>query len=307
MTDRYEQTSAMIDYEGRVDLNLAAIAQPLADRLKGKGFEFNAIGLVDGEDLQFIGSGLVVTVNRDPARPNRVRILAETPVAMARGRTLSRTRFAACAAAVRHFIFNLPAERVVWQHKGRSYVTAAGKDISVEPRRVRRALPGSAASRRPAARAGRGRIDMTVPSHDHVTERLNELRAEFRRLDAEAGNAERLRTVPEKLTLYSLNTTLMVVSLPVGAGMMTYNLLSGGSVSGTARAMGVTGAAIGLGSLPATQSLAGIADSAAPGLSDRISAVALPVAETLNAATLPLVEKITAAALPLAQYLAALV
>ena len=49
----------------------------------------------------------------------------------------------------------------------------------------------------------------------------------------------------QRLTIYAVNTTLMLVALPVGAALMTYNILGGEDLKTTARAAALTGAAIG--------------------------------------------------------------
>ncbi|GHE00259.1 hypothetical protein U879_12000 [Defluviimonas sp. 20V17] len=50
----------------------------------------------------------------------------------------------------------------------------------------------------------------------------------------------------QRLAIYTANTTLMLVALPVGAALMTYNVLGREDAKLTARAMALTGAAIGL-------------------------------------------------------------
>lgn len=51
--------------------------------------------------------------------------------------------------------------------------------------------------------------------------------------------------LPQRLTIYTLNTACMVVSLPIGAAAMTYSLLGRESMSVAARTMALTGLAIG--------------------------------------------------------------
>lgn len=50
----------------------------------------------------------------------------------------------------------------------------------------------------------------------------------------------------QRLTIYAANTTLMLVALPVGAALLTYNILGGEDAKITARAMALTGAALGM-------------------------------------------------------------
>jgi hypothetical protein len=49
-----------------------------------------------------------------------------------------------------------------------------------------------------------------------------------------------------KLSIYVLNGTIMVMNFPIGMGLLTYNILRGGDMKVTARAMALTGAALGL-------------------------------------------------------------
>lgn len=49
-----------------------------------------------------------------------------------------------------------------------------------------------------------------------------------------------------RLAIHAMNATLMVVSLPVGAGLMTYGLLRGENLRLSARAVALIGAAIGI-------------------------------------------------------------
>lgn len=61
--------------------------------------------------------------------------------------------------------------------------------------------------------------------------------------------------LPHRLTIYTINATLMVIALPVGAAVMTYCALGRESLSVAARAMALTGAAMGISQLDAMQGL----------------------------------------------------
>jgi hypothetical protein len=52
-------------------------------------------------------------------------------------------------------------------------------------------------------------------------------------------------SIPGKIAIYVLNSTIMVMSFPVGMGLLTYNILKGGRITATARTMAMTGVAIG--------------------------------------------------------------
>lgn len=58
-----------------------------------------------------------------------------------------------------------------------------------------------------------------------------------------------------RLAIYTLNTTLLVIALPVGAAMLTFNALGRESLTATARAMAITGVGIFYSQLPIAQKL----------------------------------------------------
>ncbi|KKK53305.1 hypothetical protein LCGC14_3096110, partial [marine sediment metagenome] len=125
---------------------------------------------------------------------------------------------------------------------------------------------------------------------------LSALRRDFCNDSAQPGTRVTTRksgdaaTASGKVTLFAMNSALMVVSMPVGAGLMTYNLLSGGSISTTARATGVTGAVLGISTLSATQSAAAtVANEALP----MMKSIAGPIAE-LASKIAPMFQSLTA-------------
>jgi hypothetical protein len=85
------------------------------------------------------------------------------------------------------------------------------------------------------------------------------LYAKDARPDRQGASPDRLRPrdmpLPHRLTIYTINATLMVVALPIGAAVMTYCALGRESLSVAARAMALTGAAIGVGQLEAVRNL----------------------------------------------------
>ena len=85
-----------------------------------------------------------------------------------------------------------------------------------------------------------------------MTDVHDRLRAVFRTLElprdaglglAEEGTADNL---PRRLSVYVMNGTVMVMSFPVGMGLLTYNILKGESLTVTARMMALTGLAVGM-------------------------------------------------------------
>jgi hypothetical protein len=67
--------------------------------------------------------------------------------------------------------------------------------------------------------------------------------------------ADAQASVPARLAVGAMGTTLVLVAAPVGAALLTYNVLRGADLRLTARAIALTGAAFGIGNLPAIQSL----------------------------------------------------
>lgn len=65
----------------------------------------------------------------------------------------------------------------------------------------------------------------------------------------------RAQPLAHRITIYTLNTTLLVIALPVGAAMLTYNALGRESLSATARAMAITGVGLFYAKLPIAQQL----------------------------------------------------
>lgn len=58
-----------------------------------------------------------------------------------------------------------------------------------------------------------------------------------------------------RLAIYTMNTTLLVIAMPVGAAMLTYNALGRESLTATARAMAITGVGLFYAKLPLAQQL----------------------------------------------------
>lgn len=261
MAARYEETSARIEYPGEVRLNLAALAETLSLKLRNRGARFNVIATTRDDELQFISNEMIVTLRRCATDSRRVRIKAASLIGAAHPRNMTNLRFAACTTLVRALLPYLPAERVVWKHKGRTYVTAEGEKLEIAPCKVRPAMAALPArtERLPVLAPPEGedairhRFDMMQDMEEHS---LRDLR---RHLCAPAAPEETVASAGstcDKISLYALNATVMVVSAPIGAGLMAYNLLSGGSINTTARTLGITGTVAGLSTLAASPALA---------------------------------------------------
>jgi hypothetical protein len=62
-------------------------------------------------------------------------------------------------------------------------------------------------------------------------------------------------TTAMRLAVGSMSATLVIVALPVGAALLTYNALGGANFKVTARAMALTGAVLGVTQMPAVQAI----------------------------------------------------
>ncbi|MGO4915393.1 hypothetical protein [Pseudogemmobacter sp. W21_MBD1_M6] len=61
-----------------------------------------------------------------------------------------------------------------------------------------------------------------------------------------ASYEDRRGTLATRLTVYTINATLMVIAFPIGFGVLMFNILGGENLRATAHAMSITGTAIGL-------------------------------------------------------------
>ena len=93
--------------------------------------------------------------------------------------------------------------------------------------------------------------DMPAPGRDQAA-RIREALYPEGRPDTIGPKAQPL---PHRLAIYTMNTTLLVIALPVGAAMLTYNALGRESLTATARAMAITGVGLFYAKLPLTQEL----------------------------------------------------
>lgn len=64
--------------------------------------------------------------------------------------------------------------------------------------------------------------------------------------DPAIGSAITQSSVPQRLAIYTMNTALMLVALPVGSAILAYNVVFGENLTVSARAIAVSGTAIGL-------------------------------------------------------------
>ena len=65
-------------------------------------------------------------------------------------------------------------------------------------------------------------------------------------------------TLPQRLTFYTLNTTLMLVALPVGSAILVYNMVRGEDLALSTRAIALSSTVVGLAQLTCMTSLASL-------------------------------------------------
>ncbi|RVV98581.1 hypothetical protein EKE94_06610 [Mesobaculum littorinae] len=128
---------------------------------------------------------------------------------------------------------------------------APSAPIALTPERRRRAM-AEADLRRDATAARRRARDRLMeaspvePANDYEPDEAATIRA-LRASQADLAEDRRQElNLPTKLTIYTMNSTLCIMAFPVGAGLLTYNLLrgNGGSVRATASAIALTGVAL---------------------------------------------------------------
>lgn len=131
---------------------------------------------------------------------------------------------------------------------GRSRDEQTGPD----PVRQTRSAPGRARSRksRPRPVLETNWLRPGVPANDMpdvpaaATEEATRIRAALYEEAAQAtskGDSAQIR-----LAAHVMNATIMIMSLPIGASVMTYSLLRGGNLRSSARVMALVGIAIGV-------------------------------------------------------------
>lgn len=86
-------------------------------------------------------------------------------------------------------------------------------------------------------------------------DRLHRLRTALYEVDAEVAAAQRPST-QMRLAVHTMNSTLIIVSLPLGAALLTYSLLRGENVALSARCMAITGTVLAIAQTPFGQQLA---------------------------------------------------
>lgn len=93
--------------------------------------------------------------------------------------------------------------------------------------------------------------DMPMPKFSEATRIRRALYPE----DLSATISPRDMPLVHRISIYTLNTTLLVVAFPVGAGMLVFNAAGRENLTATARAMAITGVGIFYSQLPFVQEL----------------------------------------------------
>lgn len=113
-----------------------------------------------------------------------------------------------------------------------------------EPRRARAAQARIVALRRRAVRTQLHRTMPGWPLRGQGDGDLRNMRAHILAPDTEALAAQEKHSVPLRIATHAIGLTLVATALPVGAAMMTYNLLKGEDIKITARLTTLTGLAL---------------------------------------------------------------
>ncbi|WP_156790703.1 hypothetical protein [Rhodobacter ferrooxidans] len=197
-------------------------------------FELDAMRIVLAHaDNPGCGYLCCLTLSVGPARPE-----ADAPA-------LAQRLDGLCRLLVERIVTRYPAEMVLWHDKP-GVVTPDALDALLQAVPSRRHLGGKAALRTAAVLA----LPMVV---------ANDLPDLPRRQSAEL---QRVREalypmLPEpvavarpstqmRLATHAVNSTLIIVALPVGAALLTYSLLRGEDMRLSARAVALTGAVLGV-------------------------------------------------------------
>ena len=187
------------------------------------------------------------------------------PLAGAR-RQLNRQQCAALANHVARLVLKLaPADAMIWHRGGivlsvEEFLQGPGitrarlrsKAVDALPaiidelpdhapgmfERLERRLPGSAANDLPhLPRAGTERFERLRNMFDAVVPTIRQ---------DEGPPAYAEGTFASRLSVYVMNSTILLISFPAGMGLLTYNLLRGEDVRVNARMLALTGTAMGV-------------------------------------------------------------
>lgn len=207
------------------------------------------------------------------------------------GSVAPRVLVAACYHVVRHLLREEDADFVYWHHTDSVFIADEVETPTVQAAPAQAAAPRAAPAqpapkatarpRRPSARpattprpellgleaaaraAAREEASPAARSLPDIAPHDDNLRRSRRSIFAsdlikiEGVKFEAPKEpvpVPEQLAVYVMSATLMVLSFPVGFGMLIYNILAGESLKATARVMALTGVGF-------SMNMAGITDS----------------------------------------------
>lgn len=236
MNELAETTRVYIKFGHGGAPDLASIAKALVNGLEDEEFDLRGVhGVVNG--LLFDLGDLSLTIVRMDERPDEVRVIAMGPDDGLAGSPLARSRFRACTTVARQLVKLRRPARMEWRHRGGFYINEGGQVAVVSGMR---GTTGEGARRKAAARA------FSLYGHDGTGKDANGGTGEKSNvidIDFQLGGRNRQRT-PIKIAQYAVNATVCVLSLPVGAAIMTHDLLGGGSLTLSARWMALTGTGV---------------------------------------------------------------
>jgi hypothetical protein len=159
---------------------------------------------------------------------------------------LARRHDGLCRLLVERIMTRYPAEVVLW-HDSPGIVTPDVLDALLEALPNRRDLGGEVVA--PVAAAEVPLLALVANDLPDLPRRqaneLQRVRAALYPAVPEPVAVERPST-QMRLAVHAVNATLIVVALPVGAALLTYSLLRGEDMRLSARAVALTGAALGV-------------------------------------------------------------
>ncbi|MEX5729310.1 hypothetical protein Ga0609869_002663 [Rhodovulum iodosum] len=221
------------------------------------------------DDMEFAET-LCIEAGNGPGRPGQTG-----------GSVAPRVLVAACYHVVRHLLREEDADFVYWHHTDSVFIAdeVETPTVQIPPVQSRTPPRAAAAEAQPKAATARPRRPISRPVSTPRPEMIdagafarsaaeeNEANRAAKRLPDIAPNDDNLRrsrrsifasdlieiesvkfeapkepvAIPEQLAVYVMSATLMVLSFPVGFGMLIYNILAGESLKATARVMALTG------------------------------------------------------------------
>lgn len=264
-------TPPALDFQSFADEVAQALGASQMRRISvSRGYEDIAIVDIDGARLSLAYCDITMEPDLADAAPDVAAVLVvavgsnacnDAPENVAC--PLFDNRYRICAGLIERVECMRKADMLIWLEENRDFdqdvFDTLLDGITCKPEPARSIFPDLAAQED---------LQPTHPPHYGATHKrqsveMAHIREDRYSRDTGADSPPHARPLagprdmplPHRLTIYTINATLMVIALPVGAAVMTYCALGRESLSVAARAMALTGAAIGISQLDAMQGL----------------------------------------------------